>query len=215
MMNSLAQQPSSSRNLTSLWILVGITSLPLIIAWLFFLNPQWVPTARTHHGILIDPPRPVTSLTLNTKQQIAFDWHTLQGKWTLLVVSKSGCDAACLEALIKIRQIRRATAAARQRIARVLIILPDSNGHRKIPTLEGLEGTELLIADQRQSRAVSSLFPLPDTEDTVPVYVIDPRGDLMMRYDTPQITSKQILVDLQKLLKASQTWSQGGQYGHQ
>ncbi|MBV2090055.1 MAG: hypothetical protein KUF72_04140 [Candidatus Thiodiazotropha sp. (ex Ctena orbiculata)] len=214
-MNSLAQQSPASRNLTSLWILVAITALPLIAAWLFFLNPQWLPSGRTHHGVLIDPPRAVAPLDLKTADQMRFDWQTLEGMWTLLVISERSCDAACLETLIKVRQIRRATAANRQRIARGLIILPGSDGSLQTPSLDGLEGTHLLIADDGQQSAIRTLFPEAEFEDSVPIFIVDPRGDLMMRYDTPQVTSKQILKDLERLLKASQTWSQGGQYGHQ
>jgi cytochrome oxidase Cu insertion factor (SCO1/SenC/PrrC family) len=214
-MNSLAQQPPASRNLTTLWILIAITSLPLIAAWLFFLNPQWLPSGRTHHGVLIDPPKSVKSLPLKTEDQLKFDWQTVEDMWVLVVLSERSCDAACLETLIKVRRIRKATAANRQRIARALIIQPDVDGKIEIPSLNGLEGTHLLIADAGQKSTVKSLFPLAEFEDSIPIFMIDPRGDLMMRYDTHQVTSKQILKDLERLLKASQTWSQGGQYGHQ
>jgi cytochrome oxidase Cu insertion factor (SCO1/SenC/PrrC family) len=157
----------------------------------------------------------VESLILKTVDRIAFDWQSVKGMWTLLVLSERNCDAACLETLIKVRQIRKATAANRQRIARALILQPDSEGRIEIPTLNGLEGTYLLTTDKAQLRAVKALFPLAEFEDSVPIFIIDPRGDLMMRYDTHQVSSKQILEDLQRLLKASQTWSQGGQYGHQ
>lgn len=214
-MSSLAQQSPPSRSLVSLWILIAICSLPLIFSWLFYMNPDWLPGSRANNGTLIDPQRAVAALTLNTIERTPFEWNSLEDKWTLVVVSESSCDAACVEALIKIRQIRRATAAGRQRIERGLIIYPDSSGNIDIPSLDGLDGTHLLIADLDQRAAVTSLFPLAEFEDSVPVFIIDPRGDLMMRYDTPQITSKQILEDLEKLLKASQNWSQGGQYGHQ
>ena len=37
----------------------------------------------------------------------------------------------------------------------------------------------------------------------------------MMSHDTTQLSAKEILQDLEKLLKASQSWVKGGQYGHQ
>ena len=214
-MNSLAQQNPKPRSLASLWLLIGISALPLFAAWLFFLNPHWLPSGRTNNGTLVDPPRSVESLNLQTVEGTPFDWRILHDMWTMTVVSEGGCDAACIEALIKVRQIRRATAAGRQRIARMLILTPDANGRLVTPGLEGLEGTHLLIADAGQRSAVTSLFSLQPSEQAIPIFLIDPRGDLMMMHDTPRITSKQILQDLEKLLKASQNWSQGGQYGHQ
>ncbi|MCU7803881.1 MAG: hypothetical protein KZQ92_15850 [Candidatus Thiodiazotropha sp. (ex Lucinoma borealis)] len=214
-MTSVADNRSKPRSLASLWLLIGIFALPLMAAWLFYLNPHWLPTGRTNNGTLITPPRPVESLILQTAEGTPFDWQTLQDMWSMTLVSEGGCDAACIEALIKVRQIRRATAANRQRIARILILLPDADGRLATPNLEGLEGTQLLIADKHQRTAIESLFPLQLSEQAIPIFLIDPRGDLMMVHDTTINTSKQILQDLEKLLKASQSWAKGGQYGHQ
>jgi hypothetical protein len=135
--------------------------------------------------------------------------------WTMTLVSEGGCDAACIEVLIKVRQIRRATGANRERIARLLILMPDANGRLDLPDMGGLEGTELLIADSSQRSNIEALFPLQLLEQAIPIFLIDPRGDLMMKQDPTQITTKEILQDLERLLKASQNWAQGGRYGHQ
>ncbi|MES9972350.1 MAG: hypothetical protein ABW092_20145 [Candidatus Thiodiazotropha sp.] len=144
-----------------------------------------------------------------------FDWQSLQDMWSMTLVSEGGCDAACIEILIMVRQIRRATAANRQRIARLLILMPDANGRLELPNMGGLDGTELLIADSSQRASIESLFPLQLSEQAIPIFLIDPRGDLMMKHDTTKIGTKEILQDLEKLLKASQNWAQGGRYGHQ
>ncbi|MCU7927576.1 MAG: hypothetical protein KZQ97_14180 [Candidatus Thiodiazotropha sp. (ex Dulcina madagascariensis)] len=214
MMISAAEERGRDRSLKSLWLLSGLFALPLIAAWVLFFNPQWLPDGRTNHGALIDPPRSMESLILQTPEGGRFDWLALQDMWTITLVSEGGCDAACIKALIKVRQIRRATAANRQRIDRLLILLPDSAGRLTLPTLEGLEGTRLAIADSGQRTTVESLFPFQLSQQTIPLFLIDPRIDLMMIYDTSQISSKQILQDLETLLKASQSWVKGGQYGH-
>ena len=45
------------------------------------------------------------------------------------------------------------------------------------------------------------------------VYILDPMGNLMMRYahDAP---AKDTLEDMERLLKASKNWIKGAQYGH-
>ncbi|MES9990461.1 MAG: hypothetical protein ABW098_00790, partial [Candidatus Thiodiazotropha sp.] len=177
--------------------------------------PQWLPTGRTNHGELIDPPQPVGTLQLQTADGSLFDWESLQNMWSMTLVSEGGCDAACVEILIFMRQLRRATGANRQRIARLLILMPDANGRLDLPDLGGLEGTELLIADSSQRGSIESLFPLQLSEQAIPIFLIDPRGDLMMKQDTTKLSSKEILADLEKLLKASENWAQGGRYGHQ
>ncbi len=214
-MNAITDNEVKPRSLTSLWILIGLFALPMIAAWVLFLNPQWLPTGRTNHGELIDPPRPLQSLRLQTADGEWFDWQSLQDMWTMTLVSEGGCDAACIEVLIKVRQIRRATGANRERIARLLILMPDANGRLDLPDMGGLEGTELLIADSSQRSNIEALFPLQLLEQAIPIFLIDPRGDLMMKQDPTQITTKEILQDLERLLKASQNWAQGGRYGHQ
>ncbi|MEW8607502.1 MAG: hypothetical protein AB2558_01275 [Candidatus Thiodiazotropha sp.] len=203
------------RSLASLWLLIALFALPLIAAWRLFRYRQWLPMGRTNHGELIDPPRPVESLRLQTAAGDWFDWQSVQDMWSMTLVSEGGCDAACIEILILVRQLRRATAANRQRIARLLILMPDANGRLELPNLGGLEGTQLLIADSSQRGGVESLFPLQLSEQAIPIFLIDPRGDLMMKHDTTKNSSKEILQDLEKLLKASENWAQGGRYGHQ
>jgi cytochrome oxidase Cu insertion factor (SCO1/SenC/PrrC family) len=210
----MAETQQKSRKLTSLWVLIALFALPPMAAWLFFFNPQWLPQGHTNHGTLIDPPRPLSGLELRTPDGVRFDWETLKDLWTLTLVSEGGCDAACIEALIEVRQIRRATGANRQRIDRLLILLPDQQGRLDLPDLGGLEGTRLVIADNDQRETLLSLFPIDLSEQTIPLFLIDPRGDLMMTHNSATIPAKQILQDLEKLLKVSQSWVKGGQYGH-
>ncbi|MCU7845989.1 MAG: hypothetical protein KZQ93_19315 [Candidatus Thiodiazotropha sp. (ex Monitilora ramsayi)] len=213
-MNTVAETQTKPRNLLSLWVLIGLFALPPIAAWIFYFNPQWLPDGRTNHGTLIDPPRNLTSLKLLTPEGTAFDWETLRDMWTLTLVSEGGCDAACIEALIKVRQLRRATGANRQRIERLLILLPDSEGRLDLPSLQGLEGTHMVIADGSQRESLLALIPVDLSAQAISTFLIDPRIDLMMTHDTTLITTKQQLQDLEKLLKVSQSWVKGGQYGH-
>ena len=213
-MNAMADTPRKPRSLVSLWVLIAIFALPPMAGWLFYLNPQWLPEGRTNHGTLIDPPRPVTDLRLYTPDGPAFDWGQLKDLWTMTLISEGGCDAACIEALIRVRQIRKATGANRQRVDRLLILLPTESGRLNLPDLDGLEGTRLLIADSLDRRQILERFPVDLTAQAISLFLIDPRGDLMMSHDTSAIPPKKILQDLEKLLKVSQSWVKGGQYGH-
>jgi hypothetical protein len=213
--NTMANTQAKPRSYTSLWILIAVFALPPLAAWLFFFNPQWLPEGRSNNGTLIDPPRSVESLTLRTPTAETFDWNRLRDHWTLTLVSEGGCDAACIEILIQARQIRLATGADRERIERLLVLLPDSQGRLDLPNLDGLDGTLLATAEPSQRENLLSLFPVQFTEQAIPLFLIDPQLNLMMTHDTTQISTKQILQDLEKLLKASQGWVKGGQYGHQ
>jgi hypothetical protein len=213
MMSQLAQTRQHNRH--QLWLLIALFALPPIAAWLFYLNPQWLPTGRTNHGVLIEPPRPMPGFNLQTPADSRFDWSKLQGQWTLTLVAEAHCDEICIRQLIKLRQIRRALGANRQRVERLLILLPDAAGTLAPPALDGLTGTLVGLAASPGQGALFEQFALPETHLNQTVFLIDPRLDLMMAHDLSRLTSQQILQDLEKLLKASQSWVKGGQYGHQ
>ena len=212
---SLAETRIRQRNMRQLWLLIALFALPPIAAWLFYFNPQWLPEGRTNHGRLIDPPRAMEAFSLQTPAGQVFDWQQLQDQWSMVVVAEGRCDDQCIEQLIKVRQIRRAMGANRQRIERLLILLPDAAGNLQLPSLDGLEGTRLAIASSADRNVLQDLFEVEQSSLNRSLYLIDPRVDLMMTHDMSRITSKQILQDLEKLLKASQSWVKGGQYGHQ
>ncbi len=56
-MLSQAESQTRQRNRRQLWLLIALFALPPIAAWLFYFNPQWLPTGRTNFGSLIEPPR--------------------------------------------------------------------------------------------------------------------------------------------------------------
>ncbi|MET0090472.1 MAG: hypothetical protein ABW068_10715 [Candidatus Thiodiazotropha sp.] len=214
-MNTLADSPQPNANLLQLWILILLFALPSTTAWLFFYHPEWLPEGRTNHGTLISPPQSLESIPLSTPEGERFDWQDLQDQWTLPLVREGGCDSRCMDSLIEMRQIRRATGANRQRIERLLILMPDAQGRLEFPQLNGIEGTRLAIAETAQRQQLLQRFPSALAEEHTPLFLIDPRVTLMMTHDTSEIPAKQILQDLEKLLKASQSWVKGGQYGHQ
>ena len=197
-----------------LWILVAVFALPLIAGWLLHFNPQWLPQGRSNHGVLVEPPLNMQPFILQTAANQDFDWSSLEGQWTLTVLAEGVCDEQCMEQLVKVRQIRRALAAERQRVERLLIMLPDAAGKLTLPSMGGLEGTRLAIVTATDKPALQAAFATEQRQIENSLFIIDPRVDLMMAHDMSLITEKQILQDLERLLKASKSWVKGGRYGH-
>ena len=204
-----AATPPARRVPWSLWVLVLIFALPPLLGWLYFLNPEWLPEGQVNHGTLIQPPRPVHALAVSDANGAPFDWSALEDKWSIVLVGGTACGDACIERLIQVRQLRRALGADRQRLERLLIMNDDA----ATPSLAGLEGTRLLRVAPADRRELAALFHVPGGVAGETTFLVDPRGGVMMAHD-PSVTSKQMLEDLQTLLKASQNWARGGQYGH-
>jgi len=69
------------------------------------------------------------------------------------------------------------------------------------------------LADDIDDLQLNKLFDVTRAAAPDNSYLIDPRGYLIMKHPS-SLPPKKILQDLEKLLKASQSWVKGAQYGH-
>jgi hypothetical protein len=166
--------------------------LKLALLALFFLLPvgaSWLlwwldlaPGATSNYGTLL-PPRPVALAPL----------AALKGRWVLVQFDGGACDAGCERKLYFMRQVRRAQGKEMQRVAR-LWLLTDAVPPRA-ELLAAIEGTVVAPAgagvDFPAERAV-----------TDHLYLVDPLGNLMMRFPRDADPAR-VIKDLQRLLRAS------------
>ncbi len=206
----MVEASTRKRSLIPLVILVLVFALPPLASWVLYLNPQWLPAGRSNQGVLLEPPRSVDGLRLITPQGEQLAWADFNDKWTLVVIGRGECTGDCMERLFQVRQIRRALGGQRQRVERLLILLPQAGRPTPvIPSLEGHEGTRVGVVQLADVDGVEALFDVREQAPDHAIFVIDPQRMLMMVHDTDVMTSKQILKDLEKLLKASQNWVTG------
>jgi hypothetical protein len=148
---------------------------PFVLAWMAYLF-DWASGTTSNYGELIAP-RTVTAPPL----------LPLRGKWVLVTVDSAACDAACEKKLYFMRQVRRAQGKDMGRVERVWLV---SDGGAPRPELAAaIEGTRVV--------AFKDAAFTPEH-----IYVVDPLGNLMMRFPTDPDPSRMIK-DLQRLLKAS------------
>jgi hypothetical protein len=96
------------------------------------------------------------------------------------------------------RQVRTATGRERDRIDRVLLLIDEEPPTTML--LREYEGTRVLRADAAQLRSFLPLDAGMALEG--PIWLIDPLGNLMLRWP-PGAEPKGIKRDLDKVLKAS------------
>ena len=114
----------------------------------------------------------------------------LRGKWVLVTFDVADCDAYCERKLYFIRQVRTAQGKEQGRVER-LWVLTDA-GTPRPELLAAIEGTRI-------SKERLEAFPGNPVDY---IYVVDPLGNLMMRFPRDPDPSK-MLKDLQRLLKYS------------
>ncbi len=187
------------------WIF-ALFFLPLFLATIWFQVVQtgaisWGSTSR---GELISPAVPLTEFALveeGTDKPFVLD--EVRGKWTIMYVPGSSCDDACEQALIDIRQTRLALNHRMARVQRVLLMeQPPAFDEEFAAAQLGLRvvgGTPQAIASlvDQVNKAQSNM----ESKSNL-IYLIDPFGNLMMRY-TPDQLSKPLFKDIKHLLKSS------------
>jgi cytochrome oxidase Cu insertion factor (SCO1/SenC/PrrC family) len=188
---------TARRSRRTFWWLLLIFAAPLALAFLLYYGSGWRPAGRTNHAELIEPPRPLPSVALPRADGSSADARVLQGKWSLLYVGGGQCDDRCREALHFLRQTHLSLGNLMPRLQRVFLATHDCCA-RELSSAE----PDLLILDAAGPAAAQLLALFPPANSPTVVYIVDPRGNLMMRYDA-RADAKGLREDLKKLLDLS------------
>lgn len=180
-----------------LLLLLAVCVAPLIASYLTYYVIK--PEGRTNYGALLDPrahPAPPLSITTLDGRPASLD--ALKGKWIMLLVGASDCGQPCQTRLHDMRQLRLAQGKDKERVERVWLI----TDREPLETLllREYDGTHMLRADPA---ALNAWLPADaGATATDHLYLIDPLGNLMMRFPKDADPNK-IKKDLAKLLKVS------------
>lgn len=197
--------PGRTKSRLTLLLVFGLFAAPVMVAWLaFFVFQDWRPSATTNHGELIQPPRslhfPPLSMTTGGELEEAF----LQGKWTYVLWTGSECGGACLDQLARMHQVRLAQGKNIDRIQRLLLVQGmDATALRELQ--ENFPGLVIAHGGATGLRGLLQEFRLDADEDVLSggrLYLVDPMGNLMMRYQ-PDAEARGLVKDLERLLLIS------------
>lgn len=173
-----------------------VCAAPVIASYItYYVLP---PSGRTNFGELLMPQRPVPPLTLATPEGAPYRFDGLLGQWVLLQADSGACARACTDKLHALRQQRTMTGKDRDRIDRVWFV---TDAVRPAAELgREYEGTVVVRADPAELSRLMPVEPGRRIEDYL--YVVDPLGNLMMRFPADGDPAK-IRKDISRLLKAS------------
>jgi len=195
-----------ARNLRTVAALAALFLLPLALAFYVYYGTAWRPTGRINHGSLISPPRLLPQPALprvppgatGGAPAGATSVATFRGDWTLVYVGDAACDADCLRALLVMRQTRLGLNGDMTRVERVWLATGKCCPAQGAAPLEA--GLVVLDASGPAGEALLAEFPAAGRAHSL--FVVDPLGNLMMRYDA-RSDPHGLLEDLRKLLRLS------------
>lgn len=202
---SVPQSARAQRPSLTVALLIVVFIAPFIAAWALYLSaPRLGLAGRAAHGTLVQPPRPLGEFRLRDAAGRPFTAADLRGRWWLVYVGGTDCDALCGESLYKMRQVRLAFGVDMRRIGRLYIMDAETPG----PSLRALLPHHAgLVAAGGAEEEVDTLVDRFVVDGRDPrragrIYVVDPEGRLVLWY-RPGAHPDGLLKDLRRLLRAS------------
>jgi cytochrome oxidase Cu insertion factor (SCO1/SenC/PrrC family) len=204
-MSDLPKPPSKFRWAMPLALLVLACSLPWMAAWVFYLNPDLLPEKRTNFGNLIQPPHPLRNIHLRTLTGKDIPIEAVHGKWNLLWLTSFPCGEECDSYLHRMHNIRLALREDSVRFQYFAVPLTVSSADVLTKKKTEFADAILVAGSENDLRDLATRFTAAaglSTSQPDGFYLVDPLGNLMMRYDA-DADPRGILRDLQRLLKYS------------
>jgi cytochrome oxidase Cu insertion factor (SCO1/SenC/PrrC family) len=196
--NNVNEKQIVSRNLRTVAALAALFVLPLLASFWMYYGNGWRPAGRTNHGELIEPVRQLPRAELREAGGAVAPANLFDEKWALAYVGNGACDETCRKALFFMRQTRLSLNNEMTRVARVFL----ATGSCCDRSFLEREHPGLVVIDATGPEARDLVNAFPQTDQPWSLFIVDPLGNLVMRYDTRD-DPKGMLTDLKKLLKLS------------
>jgi hypothetical protein len=210
----LPQQTSSSLSETTrtrggrmyMLLVLLACAAPVLLSYLTYYVIR--PEGRVHHGELIEPQRMLPAASVKDLQGKDLPLAQLKGQWLLVAVGSSECADKCERLLFVQRQLHKLLNKESDRLDRLWLITDQAAPKNEL--LAAIEGATVL----RVTPDVLSQWLLPATGRSVEehLYLIDPMGNWMMRFNYPDDAKTVVDMkrDIERLLRASSSWDKPG-----
>jgi len=187
-------------------LLLLVCASPVVASYFAYYVVR--PEGRRNFGELIDPQRPLPAMVTQTLDGKPGQLTALKNQWLLLSIAGGACDDRCETNLYFQRQLRESLGREKDRLDRVWLI-NDQTPVRDVllPALAAATVLRVLPGD-----AARWLEPAPGKRLQDHLYLVDPLGNLMMRFpaDMDAAAAAKAKRDLDRLLRASGSWDKEG-----
>jgi cytochrome oxidase Cu insertion factor (SCO1/SenC/PrrC family) len=180
-----------ARGRRTMLIVLAICAAPFVFGTIAFY--WWTPPRSTNYGELLALSQPKLNALTNDGKPL--DLQQFRNKWVLVTVDRLPCDDSCEKKLFLTRQVRVAQGRDQERVARLWLTQGAVAPGEKLQPLVDQAVVARLAVEEDPARTFGAT-PLAH------VYVIDPQGNLMMRFPSEPNPSR-VIKDLQKLLRVN------------
>ncbi len=195
---------NDSRRLKQRLTIIGVFALfmlPIVFALMLNLpGVRWSPFGARNHGELLQPPPLLDDLEL-----MAVDGGSLASKpltvgWSVLLSAPIPCAEACDAAIERLQRVRLSLGQNGGRVNWIWLV----SGDRKLQAADVVTLRARYPALRVVRTVAEDGLPqvLQPREGRPTVYVVDPHGYLILRYE-PDAPARDLLKDLERLLRYS------------
>ena len=182
-----------------LMAVLAVCAAPLIASYVIYYGGFAESFGRTNYGAILDPRQHETpELKASTLDGKPTSIDALKGKWLMVRTGPAACDDACRKQMFAMRQLRLMQGKEMDRVQRVWLVT--DSAPLDIVLLKEYDGMTVLRVDPQ---ALQQWLPVEEgSQMRDHLYMIDPLGNLMMRFPKDPEPQK-VKKDMSKLLKAS------------
>jgi hypothetical protein len=179
---------SRNKNRLVLVLVALVFAAPLLVAYV--MNREgWRPQQTRNSGILVEPPRDVTTASVTLADGTKLMWRDPQWHWTLLALPGAQCAAQCQARLDEVLRMHITLGRNAERLRLVYLgpALPNEYLAARAAWQAGQDDTGALAEYRAQG------------DDALALALVDPNGLLMLRY-SQGYSAQGLRSDIQKLL---------------
>lgn len=204
-----ANLPSANtrRGRLKMIIVLLVCASPVVASYFAYYVVR--PEGRRNFGELINPQKPLPAVATHTIDGKSGGQLTaLRNQWLLLSVAGGQCDVQCESNLYFQRQLRESMGREKERLDRVWLV--DDALPVRPALLPALASATVLRVASKDLAAW--LEPAPGKRMQDHLYLVDPIGNLMMRFpaDMDAAAAAKAKKDLERLMRASAGWDKEG-----
>lgn len=189
-----------------LLLVLLVCALPVMASYFSYYVVR--PQGRTNYGTLIQPTRSLPEVELRALDGMQVPLRSLRGQWLLVVAGPGACPAPCEARLFAQRQLREMLGRERERLDKVWFVTDEA---APAPALRDALHGDAAVTVLRYPAGELARWLQPEAGQAVDesLFLVDPQGELMMRFPADFEPAK-VKRDIDRLLRASASWDRGG-----
>jgi hypothetical protein len=177
-------------------LLLLLFAAPVLVAFVL-AQLGWRPAGTRNHGTLLEVPQDFNSVRAIEESDALVDWNTSAGNWHVLFPVPADCGAPCAQQLDALARVWTGLGRHAARV-RVLVTGPvDAELRAALPRFPQ---AKVVALDPDPLPHPAPVAATDARVATLPVYLVDPHGFLVMRYDAGSDLTG-LRKDLARLLK--------------